>query len=570
MPLTVLNISRRKDPNCRGRNLSLEYAAVHASYDTAPYLSVCPAVIYSNKVGGFKADIDLTNAIACIEGPSESPYAGGIFFLHVYFPLLFPERPMKMRFLTPIHHPNISADEDIRLPSLTTEWIPETTLLDTLMEIFSLLGRPELNDNSVPEIAKEFVDDYSGFFEKARLSTSEHASDQQLDVNKLVLDWLEDYVTLDYEIASCHKALSIWRQNIWETLPKDGSREDVELECVLPESVIVTISQNLRRLCTREIGLEELDLSGWEKRDQYITDHSASSLGVTLVVVWLKLQNEKKGIEDEDYILPGAAVNDAVEDCQETLRHWRDTVWERYPEDTFPDRESVLPDSAIVTISNNLEKLGSHRIKLEHLNLWEWDHSVQFLAEDNEFCLRKLLQSVWEENFGSGEETMDTAVSEGSHGSEAEGSRSPRGLQLLGFKTAGSTFSQASSSSRRGLHSNKSRSSKPKQELRVTKSEPGPKAKNSKSKQGFQTTTSDPGPKAGSSKSVQESGITKDDLDSDMQDIKSEVGKLTLPISEDDLRSVAEGSRSSEGLQATGGEETNRRLKGKGKAPATS
>ncbi|KAF5878679.1 putative ubiquitin-conjugating enzyme e2 protein [Botrytis fragariae] len=586
-PLTVLKVSREKGEYDRIRNLCLEYEAINAD-DTTPYLSVCPASLYSSRVGGFGNVFDPTNAIACIEGPSESPYAGGIFFLHIYFPILYPGRPMKVRFLTQIHHPSISAGIDLRLPSITTEWLPETSLQSVLLSIFSLLREPKLDDDSVPEIAKEYIDDYNGFFEKAQISTIKHASKKRLDVRKLVIDWIQDYVTFDYAVASCNKALLLWRQNIWEALPKDGSREDVQLQCVIPDSAIITISQNLRRLCTSEIRLEELDLREWGRRELYSRDHSQSSLGNTLVAVWLKLQDEKRGIEDDNDIVPGGASNDTVEACQLMFRQWRDDVWEAYPKNTFKDRESVIPDSAILTISNNLEKIGS--------------------AEDNKFCIRKSLQDVWEDYVEAREETTSTTVPEGGHGSKAEGPKSPRRLQLgfepekkpspirwVGIRSGNTRSSRSKPELRvtKSEASTKVNSSRSTQELRATGSKPGSKFMNSKSKRNFIITREDPGAKASSSNSVQGAGIaedrlgseirspnsnkgsqiTKSDPDPDMQDLKSEVERLNLPTSEDDLSPMAEGSKSGQGLQATGGEETNKGLKGdskgKGKGSVT-
>ncbi|KAF7919487.1 uncharacterized protein EAE98_009327 [Botrytis deweyae] len=555
-PLSVLKFSREKAPYDRTRTLSLEYEAVHAD-DTTPYLSVCPASLYDSRVGAFGNIFDLTNGIACIEGPSESPYAGGIFFLHIYFPVQWPKRPMKVRFLTQIYHPNFSADEDFRLPSNTAEWLTENSLQNVLLTIFSLLSEPELDEDFIPEIAKEYIDDYNGFFEKAKLSTIEHASQTRLDVRKLVTDWIQDYVTFDYAVAACHKALMLWRKNTWEALPKDGSHEEVSLQCIIPDSAIATISQNLRRLCTSEIGLDELDLKEWCRRDMYLRDHSQSSLGNTLVVVWLKLQDEKRGIENDDYILPGAASNDIVEACQLMLRRWRDKVWEAYPEDTFKDRESVMPDSAIVTISNNLEKIGSGHIKLEHLDLWQWNYSTEFLAEDNEFCLRKFLQKLWDGHVKARDETTNTAAPEDGHSSRSEGPKSPRRLQL------GLESEQKPSSIRWvGVRSGNIKSSRSKQEARVTKSEASTRVKKPKFKRNLKITREAPNAEASSSNSdrgaeIAEDGldsetrspnsntgpqITSPDLDPIIRDLKSKVEELNLNLSIliDDLSSISE------------------------------
>lgn len=553
-PVSVLKFHREKDSYHRNRNLSLEYEAVHAD-DTTPYLSVCPASLYSSRVGAFGCFFALTNAIACIEGPSDSPYAGGIFFLHIYFPILYPQRPMKVRFLTQIHHPKFSADKDVCLPSITTRWRPTNSLKNVLLSIFSLLSEPKLDDDFIPEVAKEYVDNYSGFFEKAKLSTIEHASKGRLDVRRLVVDWIQDYVTFDYAIALCNKALLTWRQSIWEALPKDGSRKDVSLQRVLPDSAIMTISKNLRRLCTSEIGLEELDLSEWDKRDQYLKDHSPSSFGNTLAIVWLKIQDEKRRIEDDNHVFPGP--NDTVQTCQIMLGHWRDFVWEAHPKDTFKDRESIIPDSAILTISNNMEKIGSGHIKLEQLDLSEWDRSAQFLAEDTEFSIRELLQSFWEGEVEARERRKNTAVPEGGHGSKAEGPKSPRRFQL------GLEPEQKPSSIRWiGVRSGNIKSSRPKQEVRVTKSEPDSKVKKSRPKRNFYVTREAPGAKASSSSSVQAAGIAEDRLNSEtrspkfdlrpqitadnlnpmIQDLKSKVEDLNqnLSLLIDNLSSIAE------------------------------
>ncbi|RIA81567.1 ubiquitin-conjugating enzyme, partial [Glomus cerebriforme] len=71
---------------------------------------------------------DLLHWRAAIMGPPDSPYASGLFFLDIHFPVGYPLKPPKMKFITRIYHPNISSDGRIGLDLLDQQWSPVLTI----------------------------------------------------------------------------------------------------------------------------------------------------------------------------------------------------------------------------------------------------------------------------------------------------------------------------------------------------------------------------------------------------------------------------------------------------------
>ena len=74
-------------------------------------------------------ETSLQNFIGFINGPSDSPYQGGVFKLDIVLPHEYPFVPPKIKFITKVWHPNVSSVTGaICLDILTTEWSPAFTI----------------------------------------------------------------------------------------------------------------------------------------------------------------------------------------------------------------------------------------------------------------------------------------------------------------------------------------------------------------------------------------------------------------------------------------------------------
>jgi len=112
---------------------------------------------------------------ANIIGPDDSPYARGIFFLDIEFPLDYPFKPPHIQFVTKVYHPNINATGGICLDILKGQWSPALSIGKVLLSICSLLTDANPRDPLMPEIARQYENDRPTFELTAREWTQKYA-----------------------------------------------------------------------------------------------------------------------------------------------------------------------------------------------------------------------------------------------------------------------------------------------------------------------------------------------------------------------------------------------------------
>lgn len=124
------------------------------------------------------SDEDMFHWTGTISGPSNTPYCDGIFYINIRLPEIYPRDVPQITFTTPIFHPNVSLQGDLRLGDLErSQWSPVLTIRTLLISLQALLSDPNLEEGCVLNegAAKMYLEDQKGFEEKVRELTMAHA-----------------------------------------------------------------------------------------------------------------------------------------------------------------------------------------------------------------------------------------------------------------------------------------------------------------------------------------------------------------------------------------------------------
>jgi len=81
-----------------------------------------------------------------LQGPTDSPYEGGVFNLEMYMGDDYPMSPPKVRFVTRIYHPNVDKIGRICLDILKDKWTPALQIRSVLLSLQVLMGNPNVDD----------------------------------------------------------------------------------------------------------------------------------------------------------------------------------------------------------------------------------------------------------------------------------------------------------------------------------------------------------------------------------------------------------------------------------------
>lgn len=136
-------------------------------------------------VSAWPMEDDMMSLQAQIQGPSDSPFAEGTYTLSVNIPDRYPFEPPRVRFLTPIYHPNIDRDGRICLDTLKMQpqgsWSPSVNINTLLLTIRMLMQTPNADDGLVPEITEEYKRDVNLWHRKALEHTRKNAMPKLLE-----------------------------------------------------------------------------------------------------------------------------------------------------------------------------------------------------------------------------------------------------------------------------------------------------------------------------------------------------------------------------------------------------
>ena len=119
---------------------------------------------------------DIFHWIITLIGPTDTPYAGGTFFLTVDFLESYPKHKPEVKFTNKIYHLNVRSSDGHICISTLNHWKEKTPMVDVISAIFALFYDQNPDSPYSGEMAREYSSNRAEFNRKAQEWTKQYAS----------------------------------------------------------------------------------------------------------------------------------------------------------------------------------------------------------------------------------------------------------------------------------------------------------------------------------------------------------------------------------------------------------
>lgn len=121
------------------------------------------------------------NPVSGDESQRASPYAGALFQVQFDFQPTYPMVPPKVKFLTPVYHPNVKKEgEDagaMCADFVSKEWKPSETVRGVLEKIVALLASPNAEEPLEASIGAQMTESIDAFEAEAKAWVKKHCDE---------------------------------------------------------------------------------------------------------------------------------------------------------------------------------------------------------------------------------------------------------------------------------------------------------------------------------------------------------------------------------------------------------
>jgi len=120
---------------------------------------------------------EIYNWTCNMQGPPDSPYAGGTFKIKITFPSEYPFKAPSLIFETKIFHPSVETESGKICADILSEgWGPTLNAKHCIQTLYGMLQAPDPNHPLQDDVATMLRDDPKEFGKQAKKFTKQYAA----------------------------------------------------------------------------------------------------------------------------------------------------------------------------------------------------------------------------------------------------------------------------------------------------------------------------------------------------------------------------------------------------------